>query len=166
MYSRGCARIWMPRRRSANRLDENRGFVFAGAHLPGREDAVPPDPLERLVESLFRVWLEHQPLARTPAPRVHLIVKARRELLLIVVSVKFGPQIDVALGTAQRAKIFAYILRVRRAGDHRRDHERGVDDLTETELLDEIIRPAEQRSCRHLAVDQQFHAVEQQAVPK
>ena len=39
-----------------------------------------------------------------------------------------------------------------------------VDDLAEPELLQEVVRAAEQRSGRHLAVDQQFHAAEQQAV--
>src|SRR5262249_50613336 len=42
----------------------------------------------------------------------------------------------------------------------------GVDDLAKAELLDEVVRPAEQRGRRYFAVDQHFHPAEQQAVAK
>src|SRR5215831_9356325 len=148
------------------RLSKDRGLVFAAAHFAAREDAVLLDPGKRLLERRFRVRLEHQPLAGTPAPGIHLIVEAQRKFFLVVVRVELGPQIDVALGAAQAAEIFAYILRIGRAVDDRRHHEGGVDDFAKAELLDKIVRPAEQRDRRHLAIDQHFHAAEQKAVAK
>ena len=103
---------------------------------------------------------------RDPSGACPSVAEAHREFLLVVMRVEFGPQIDVALGAAQRAEIFAHILRIRIARDHGRHHEGGVDDFAEAQLLDEIVGPAEQRSRRHLAVDQQLHAAEQQAVGK
>ena len=41
---------------------------------------------------------------------------------------------------AQRAEELAQVLRIGIARDHRRDHEGGVDDLAEAELLGEVIR--------------------------
>jgi hypothetical protein len=37
---------------------------------------------------------------RAPAPRIHLVMEAHREFLLVVVRVKLGPQVDVALRAA------------------------------------------------------------------
>src|SRR5712692_10178774 len=78
--------------------------------------------------------------------------------------VELGPQIDVALRAAQRPEVLPDVLRIGIAGEHRRNHEGGVDDLAETELLDEVVRPAEERRSGYLAVDQPLQAREQDAV--
>jgi hypothetical protein len=39
------------------------------------------------------------------------------------------------------------------------DHEGRIDHLAETELLGKVLGPAEQRACRHIAVEQHFHAL-------
>jgi hypothetical protein len=88
------------------------------AHLVGREDGVPGDPFARLSESLARVRLEDDALARPPASGVDLIAKARRKLLLVIMRVALRPEIDIALRQAQGAEIFANILGIRFAGDH------------------------------------------------
>ena len=49
-------------------------------------------------------------------------------------------------------------------GDHRRHHERGVDHLAEAELLEEVVRSAEERYRRDLAVDRELHPPEEQPV--
>ena len=64
------------------------------------------DPVVGLVEDFLGIGLEHQPLARPPAARVHPAWIARRELVLVIVRVEFRPQIDVALGALQRAEEF------------------------------------------------------------
>jgi hypothetical protein len=60
------------------------------------------------------------------------------------------PQIDVALGAPQRPKIFADVVGLRIAVDHRRDHEGVVEDLAEAKLLGEIVRAPEQSGGRRL----------------
>ena len=64
----------------------------------------------------------------------------------------------------QRPEVALDVLRIGIAVDHGRDHEGGVDDLAEAELLGEVIRAVEQRGRRALAVEQQLHAAEQHAV--
>ena len=151
------------RARSARQRDDGL-VVAAGAHLAVFEDAVLGDPALRVVEGFARVGLEHDALARAPAARVHLLEEARREFVAVVVRVALGPQVDVALRAAQRAEILLHVLRVHVARDHGGDHEGGVDDLAEAELLGEVVRAAEQRRRRHLAVDQLLQAAEQHAV--
>ncbi len=146
------------------RQRHDRALVLPAAHAAIREYPVVGDPLARLLEHLARVGLEHQPLAGTPAARVHAIVEPLRKLVLVVVRVKLRPHVDVALRAAQRVEKLAQVFRVRRAGDHRGDHEGVVDDLAEAELLREIVRPGEQRAGRQLALDQKLHAAEQHAV--
>ena len=132
---------------------------------PFGEDLVPGDPVDRLVEDLARVGLEDDALARPPAPRVHHGVEALGELVLVVVRVELGPQIDVALRPLAARGNSAGCPRDRASpliiGG---DHEGRVDDLAEAELLGEVVRAAEQRRRRALAVDQQLQAAEQHAV--
>src|SRR5580658_654115 len=114
------------------RLAENRSFVPAAAHFARRKNPVLLDPGERLLEGLLRIRLEDQALARTPAPRIDLAVEALRKFLLVITGVQFRPQVDVALGASQCVEILPHILRIGRAGDHRRHHERCVDDFAKT----------------------------------
>src|SRR5262245_18762876 len=111
-------------------LERDAGLlVLARPHAVLVEDFALRDPLEGLLEHLARVGLEHDALARTPAPRVDLGVEARGELLAVVVGVELGAQVDVALRAAQRAEVLLHVLRVRIAGEHRGHHEGGVDHL-------------------------------------
>src|ERR1700722_3179886 len=137
----------------------DRAFIPTGTHVGTGEDLVARDPLERLLEPLLCVGLEHEPLARAPAAGVHHGVPARRELLLVVVRVALRPQVDVTLGALERAEEFSQILRVGIAGHDRPDHEGGVDHLAEAELLGEVVGAAEQVHGRRLAVDQKLHAL-------
>ena len=66
-------------------------------------------------------------------------------------SVEIRTQIGVTLGTPQRHKILADIVMFRIAVDHRSDHEGVVDDLTEAELLGEIVWAIEESDGRRLA---------------
>ena len=122
------------------------------------------NPLEGFLIDVLGVGLENQPLAGAPAPRVHLGVEAVGEFLLVIMRVELRPQVDIALGLAQRAEELAQVFRVGIAVDHGADHEGAVDHLPEAELLGEVIRPAEQVDGRRLAVEQFFHALEQHAV--
>src|SRR6185312_6183962 len=81
---------------------DGRFCVSAAAQIAIRENAVRGDPFARLGEDLFGVGLEHQPLARAPAPRIHLGVEALGELVLVIMRVLLRPQVDVALRAAQR----------------------------------------------------------------
>src|SRR5262249_2650039 len=95
-----------PRRAIARRLapgpERQRGpLILRLAHVGAGEDLVLRDPLEGFLEGLLGVGLEHQALARTPAARIHLGMPAGRELLLVVVRVAVGPQVDVALGALE-----------------------------------------------------------------
>ncbi len=91
-------------------------------------------------------------------------MKAVGEFLGVVMRIKLGPQIDVALRPFQRPVIFAHVFGIGIAGDHVCDHEGAVDHLAETQLLGEIIGPAEERGRRHFAVDEQLHAPEQKLI--
>ena len=142
----------------------DRLLVLARAHAALGEDAPLGDPLDRPVEDLLRVGLEHQALAGAPAPGVHEGMEADRELVAVVVRVEIGPDVDVALRALQRPEEPLEVLGVRLAVDHRRDHERGVDDLPEAELLGEVVRAAEQGGRRRLALDEELHAAEEHAV--
>src|ERR1051325_9765413 len=90
---------------------KDRVLVDAGAHLAVGENPVRRDPGEGFVVHLFCVGLEDEPLARTPAARVDLVAEARRKFLAVIMGIEVGPQIDVALRPAERAKIFAHIDR-------------------------------------------------------
>ena len=128
------------------------------------EDAVACDPVEGLGVGFLRVWLEHQTLAGAPAASVDQRMEALGKFVPVVMRVAVGTQVEVALRAAQGAEVFAQILGVGVAVDHRRDQEGGVDDFAEAELLGEIIGSAEQGRGGDLAVDQQFHAAEQKAL--
>src|SRR6516164_4743089 len=132
----------------------NRPVIASRTHLSLGENLVPRDPLERLLEDLARIRLEDDPLARPPAARVHLRVETLGKLLLVVMRVKLGAKVQVALRPAQGAEILLHVLGIGIAGNHRRHHERGVDDFAKSELLREVIRSAEERRGRQLAVDQ------------
>src|SRR5262245_62747336 len=95
------------------RQRDHRLLVAAAAHPALREKVAGGDPVERFLEHLLGVGLEHEALARTPAARIHEVVEAGRHLLCVVMGVELGPQIDVALRPAQGAEIFAYIFRIR-----------------------------------------------------
>src|SRR5262245_55922207 len=77
---------------------------LARAHGPGGEDAVLGDPLDGLVEDLLRVRLEHDALARAPAPGVHQRVEADRKLVPVVMGVAIRPQVAVPLRLLERAE--------------------------------------------------------------
>src|SRR5471032_2786205 len=68
-------------------------------------------------------------------------MEAVGEFILVVVGVEFRAQVDVALRQAQRAEIAANVFRVRRALDHGRYHEGGVDHLAEAELFGKVMGP-------------------------
>src|SRR5580692_6365067 len=146
-------------RRAGDRL-----LVAAGAEPTRFENPVLRDPVTRTVERLLGVGLEHDAFARSPSLRVHHRVIAHREFFLVVVRVGFGPQIDIALRPLQRTEVLAQLGRLGVAPDHARNHERGVDDLAESELLREIVRTTEQCSSRNLTIDQKLHALEEHAV--
>src|SRR5262249_39655351 len=140
---------------------EDRIFVGPASHFLAAEDAMPRDPFKGILECLLGIRFEHETLTRSPSARIHLVVKTEREFFLVIMGEKFRAQIDIALRPTQGAEEFADVLRVRRASDHRCHHEGGVDNLAKAQLLDEIVRPAEQRRSRQLPVDQQFHSAEQ-----
>src|SRR2546430_17670531 len=79
-------------------------------------------------------------------------------------SVELGAEVDVTLGAPKRPKVLLDVLGVRLAGDHRCDHERRVNDLSEAELLRQVVRSAEERYSRDLSLDQELHALEKHAV--
>src|SRR5215831_18001659 len=103
-----------PRLRNANGALARRGddgvLVGARAHAAVGKDAVVGDPFEGLLVDLLGVGLEHETLARTPAARVHHGVVTRGELVLEVVGVAIGAQVDVALRALERAKELAQVL--------------------------------------------------------
>src|SRR6476469_3706983 len=72
------------RRPNASAERNDRLLVASGAQIAVREDAVRGDPVARLLVDVGGIGLEHQPLARTPAPRVHLAVEALGELVLVI----------------------------------------------------------------------------------
>src|SRR5690349_10418078 len=86
------------------RLPHHGGLVLAGSHVGAGKDLVAGDPLEGLLVGLLGVGLEHQPLARAPASRVHLGVPAGRELLRVVMRVAVRAQVDVALRALEGAE--------------------------------------------------------------
>src|SRR5262245_31789994 len=87
-----------PRLRSANDALARRGddgvLVVTRAHAAVGEDAVVGDPFEGLLVDLLGVGLEHETLARTPAARVHHGVVTRGALVLVVVGIAIGAQIE------------------------------------------------------------------------
>src|SRR5580704_8836000 len=137
-------------------------FVVALAHAALGENGALGDPLEGFLEHVARVRLEDDAFARSPAAGVHLVVEPRGKLLLVIVRVELGPQIDIALRAAQCLEKLAHVLRLGIARDQRRHHEGAVDDLPESELFQEVIRTTEQRCRRSFPVDQLLHAMEQQ----
>src|SRR3954465_3068259 len=139
-------------------------FVLALAHVLSLEDAALADPLEGLFEHFLRVGLEHDALARPPAPRVHHRDEARRELLLVVMRIELRAQIDVALGFPQRAVVLPHVLRIGLVVEHGGHHEGGVDHLAEAHLLEEVIRAGEHGRRGHLAVEHLLHAGEEDAI--
>src|SRR6516162_929486 len=77
------------RGRSCADGQRERGLVvIAEAHLPGLEDPVLGDPVKGPFKGLSVVGLEHDPLARPPAPRVHRGVECFRKLALVVMRVE------------------------------------------------------------------------------
>src|SRR6516164_6344449 len=157
-----------PRLRNANDALARRGddgvLVIARAHAAVGEDAVVGDPFEGLLVDLLGVGLEHETLARTPAARVHHGVVTRGELVLEVVGVAIGAQVDVALRALERAEELAQVFGIGIAGHHGRDHERRVDHFAEAKLFGEVVGAAEQRRGLRLAIDELIEAMEQHAV--
>ena len=72
-------------------------------------------------------------------------------------------RLDVALGAAQRAKIPGHVFRVGVVGDERADHESRIDDLSETELFEQVVGSAEGVARCGLAFDQQLQPVPERA---
>src|SRR5262245_60105506 len=70
------------------------------------EDFPLGDPVARLGEGFRRVGLEHNTFARSPTPRIHEVVIALGKFLPIVVRIKIGTQIDIALRPLQRVVEF------------------------------------------------------------
>src|SRR6185295_14882066 len=129
-------------------------FVASLTHRAWLEDPALADPLEGVLEHFPGVGLEHDALARSPAAGVDLGEEALRELVAVVLRVELRAQVDVALRKAQRGEEFPEVRGRGLAGDHRRHHERRVDDLAEAELLEEVVRPGEERCGRDFAVDE------------
>src|ERR1044071_9056314 len=98
---------------------EDRLFVAAGTPLAWGKDAVRRDPFARLRKCLASIGLEHDALARPPAPGIHHIAEARREFLAVIMRVALRPQVDVALGEAERPEVFLHVLRLGVAGDRK-----------------------------------------------
>src|SRR5258706_11815051 len=88
-------------------------LVAARAHGAGLEQLALADPLEGILEHFPGVGLEHDALARAPAPRVHLAEEALREFIAVMVRVELRPQIDVALRQAQRGEEFFQVAALR-----------------------------------------------------
>src|SRR6185369_8466671 len=84
--------------------------------------------------------------------------------ILVVVRVKIRAQIDVPLRPLERTKELSYIVEVGRACEYCCDHEGRIQDLSVTELLREIVRPAEERRSGNLVFDQKFHTMEQHSL--
>src|SRR5262249_33853904 len=110
------------RLRNANGALARRGddgvLVGGRAHAAVGEDAVVGDPFEGLLVDLLGVGLEHEALARTPAARVHHGVVTRGELVLVVVGIAIGAQVDVALRALERAEELAQVFGIGFAGHH------------------------------------------------
>jgi hypothetical protein len=70
------------------------------------------------------IGLEHQPLARAPAPRIHDGMEALGEFVLIVMRVAVRAWVEIALRPLQYAEEFTQILLVWIAANHRRDYVR------------------------------------------
>src|SRR5262249_42711462 len=86
---------------------QRRFFIIAASHAGIGEHAVGGNPLERLLVDFFGIRLEYQPLAGSPAPRIHHCMEAIGELVLVIMGVKLRPQVDIALRPAQRPEEFA-----------------------------------------------------------
>src|SRR5581483_6798429 len=66
------------------RRKRDRGsIVFARPHAALREDLVLRDPLERFLEDFAGIGLEHDPLARPPAARIHHAMETLGEFVLV-----------------------------------------------------------------------------------
>src|ERR1700720_242560 len=92
------------------RIRDGGSIVFSRSHAPFREDLVLRDPLERLLEDFLRIGLEYDPLARPPATRIHDSVETVREFVLVVMGVKFRPQVNIALRAAQGVEVSPNVL--------------------------------------------------------
>src|ERR1043166_5938429 len=103
MHSTTWARGGLTPWRLSRSQRHDRILVPAGPHLAVLEDLALGDPGEGLLEHLLGVGLEDDALAGAPATRVHAGMEALGELIPVVVGVELGPQVDVALGAAQRA---------------------------------------------------------------
>src|SRR5215475_6738922 len=143
---------------------QGRLLVTGAAHLSFRENAVGSNPLERFLIDFLGVGLKNQAFAGPPASGIHLSVEAVRKLILVIMGVELQPQVDVALGLAQGTEELAQVFGIGIAVDHGADHEGGVDNLAEAELLGEVIGATEQVYGRRLALEQLLHAREQHAV--
>src|SRR3984893_18176625 len=176
-----CSKRWATRARvrKSNKLDlrwsslramvvlggaDHGVFISAGSHSAVGENTVLGNPPEGLLVNFLAIGLEHKTLARAPAPRIHLGMIALGKFLLVVVRIEIGPQIDIALGAAKRAEELAQIRWIRIAGHHGCDHEGGIDDFAETELLGEVIGSAEQGGSLRLPVNELIEPVKQHSI--
>jgi hypothetical protein len=87
----------------------HRIFVAAVAHAAPSAKMPWRDPFEGLIVGFLRLGFEHEPLARAPAPRTHHRVEALWELVLVVMRVEVGAQVEIALPTPQGTEVFAQI---------------------------------------------------------
>src|SRR5262249_13220585 len=77
-------------RPSSERQRDDRALVLPRAHLAFGKDSALGDPSERVLEHFLRVWLEDDPLTRSPAAGVHDVVEACGEFVLVIVRVELG----------------------------------------------------------------------------
>ena len=115
------------------------------------------------LEGGARVRLEDDPFAGTKASRVDQSMVALGQLAEEIVFECLRFEIDILLGAAQRFKVTLHVAQVGVAGNQMGDHKSGIDDFVETQLLGDVVRRAEQICRRHLAIEEQRQAVEQQA---
>src|SRR5579875_3315945 len=82
---------------ASTRQRQDRFLVAPAAEVSIGEDAVSGDPIAGLGVDLLRIRLEHEPLARSPAPRVHAGVEALGKLVFVIVRVFIRSKVDIAL---------------------------------------------------------------------
>src|SRR5205085_12437649 len=117
-------------------------------------------PLVSALEHLARVWLEHDALAWTEAPHVDEPLKVFRHLPQPVMLVAVGLEIDLALGVAQCAEVALQILVRSVLGDEEAHDESRVEELAQSQLLEDVVLSAKHIRCLDLAAQHQPHSIE------
>src|SRR5262249_59724394 len=84
-------------RPSSERQRDDRALVLPRAHLAFGKDSALGDPSERVLEHFLRVWLEDDPLTRSPAAGGHDVVGEGGGFVFFIVRGEGGAGLDVAL---------------------------------------------------------------------